>query len=253
MKTKPKFLSLLVCCLTTVLATTLPAIVAADDLVDYSPTGASNNTSSLAPSSVDTSLVTATNLTRGSGTAGYDNAGGNTDFFGAYYTKQDGEANGVDDATLGDAISNGFYLTFSITAGAKGALITGLNLDNDFYFQNAVTYTIEDSLTGFGTSSADQLYSLSYVNGARYEAGKSLTFATPEVLHAGQTDTFNIYVSGLYTYTDFGIGDGGGTPSNTNPFGVTGEVLPEPSTYALLAFGLGALALIARNRRSARA
>ena len=238
--------------LTSIAAVSVLALSAAKSdaavLVSFNPTGTSVN-GPLAPASTDSS-VTSTDFTRGSGTAGYDNAGGATDFFGAYYTQ--GNPSAAADAELSDAYSNGIYLTFTITAGSSPVTITGLSLSNDFFFQNAVTYSVEDAISGFGSASSNVLASISYANGAEHQAGPGvLTFSTPQTLAANTSDEFRLYVNGLSTYTDFGIGDGGTTPANANAFEVLGSAAtPEPGSYALVGLGLGLLVLTVAKRRA---
>jgi hypothetical protein len=231
------------------------AAAKADVLVSFNPTGPSNNTSPLAAASVASGLTT-TDLTRGSGTGGYDNAEGNSEnFFGTYETTNSG-------ATFSEAVSDGYYFGFTVTAGSSPVTITGFSLANDFHSyasSSTTSYYLEDSTTGFGSDSGDVLATVTDTAGTQEFAGPAdpITVTTPIVLTAGQSEEVRLYFANpdIGDYTDFGIGVGGSTPvdpADSKPLELLGSVAtPEPGTYALMGVGLALLIVTVRNRRAA--
>ncbi len=144
-------------------------------------------------------------------------------------------------------LTRGGVLTFTLTNDS------GLDRTMDgFYFdavrrntQSATGWSLSFSGAISGTAASGAITSVANMNGAtsgQRDKVVDLTGLTDGVWEAGTDAIFSLTFSGAT-----GTSGGGGQETLIDNIGITADVVPEPSTTALL--GLGGLALILRRRK----
>jgi hypothetical protein len=165
--------------------------------------------------------------------------------------------------TLG---GSGTITAASVTAGglvSPGNSPGQLNLSGNFTLLSTSTFLVElagntqgvnyDFLSVGGSAALAGNLSLSFLSGFQNTATFANTFTG--LTAANVSGTFTNVASGQRLFTSDGFGSfqvnyGAGSAFGANNIVLNNFVpIPEPSTYALLAVGLGAIALIAHRRR----
>lgn len=163
--------------------------------------------------------------------------------------------------TLSDAIAGDGYFEFSITVEegytfSVDSIELGTRRGSNASGPNS--FVVRSSLDNYASNLSGPTASASSPTGSAYSGSLTLDFGD-QVKDVDGTVTFRIYGYGRNTtntsYGTFAISNPGATPdlpSGTKNFTINGSVtaIPEPSTLALGALSLVALAYTARRKRA---
>lgn len=203
-------------------------------LLSWDIAGKNSGTNSVVAGSVGSPLTSGGNMTLGTGlsTVNTDNSFRGTPF---------------DQTSLSNSIANNQYLQLTLTP-TEAISLSQLVFTISTSTAGAFSYNLFSSATGF--TIADSLY-----QGTNNSVANTATTNTVDL--TGFSSLQNI--SSELTFRVYGYRSAGGTSVfgfangvSTVDVGIYGQAVPEPSTYALLAIGLGALAWAARRKRTAR-
>ena len=212
----------------------IPLSSHAQVLVSYAYPPKSSAATPPAPTVTNDSTYASGSTTTGSGVNLTDNG-----FIPGYLTEDP-----VYPQSLGAAVSDANYFSFTVTPGSGDEVsLTSfdLSLTSLYSSDNASTFVLESSVTGFGTTTANMLATYSSTtNGTPVPLGTKFVDLTTPV-------EFRLYDYGSANYQYAALQNG---PLNIDGVATPAVgTVPEPSTLALFGFGAAALAFVVRRKR----
>lgn len=210
-------------------------------LLEWDMSGVDQSTATLAASVIASNISSSSPsgvLSRGAGAALPGSTGSNN--FGA---------SGFNSTSLADAITNGDYYTFSVTAASGFALnLSAIEYNMEITTSGPTNGALFSSVTGFGSANAIATYGISTSTGG---GDQTVTMTGLTALQG---------VTGTVEFRIYAWGGGSGTTDkfrfrnlSSGDLQISGTVVsspvPEPAAYAALTAGIVLAGVVMRRKR----
>ncbi len=231
-----------------------------------------NNAGAIFEDSASASGLTATDISRGAGLASDDgrSSGNTSEGAGSYYSLDSGIGTGENTTSASWVVAqnNGIYLEFTLTPDASQSLnLVDLRLDVGYDGDNAFRFAATSSLTGYDygdqltitTENATDAGSLpnilqSNLNGmSNIPSGidQDWGFGQDTVVDLSSPTFSNITSAVTFRLYAFKINNADSDDIlRLDHITINGSVIPEPSSFALLAGALALFAVLARRKKN---